>query len=225
MTNRNSSMISRRYYSLFQLTRQWLKERETFRCFGSSEEPDRFLALKERVTGTDTPSHVSTNAKLITSASSLSHVTPDGKINMVDVSQKQITRRTASASCTVVVTDDIMNTIRTHTGAKAYDILTVAKIAGIQSAKQTSSMIPLCHQIALNKVNVEITLDDEMPHIHIASHVVVTDKTGCEMEALVAASSTALTIYDMCKAMSKDMVITDLTLTSKTGGKSGTYTK
>ena len=183
----------RRHYSLFQLTRRWLQDSNVTRKEAQNATPK------------------------------LTHVTEEGLINMVDVSSKMVTRRTAAASCTVKVTPDIMQAIRTHTNAKAHDVLTVAKLAGIQASKDTSKLIPLCHQIALNKVDVNIALDETKHEVHIESHVVVTDKTGCEMEALVAASSAALTIYDMCKAMSKDMVIKDLKLTRKTGGKSGSY--
>lgn len=150
------------------------------------------------------------------------HINNNGQLNMVDISEKQSNKRTAKASCLVKLGKEAFEAVKQNQVQKG-DVLSVSKIAGIQSAKQTHHLIPLCHSIALDKVNIEhIFLDDDYS-IQVIGEVVVTDKTGCEMEALTSVSLAALTIYDMCKAITKGIEITDIKLESKTGGKSGNY--
>ena len=148
--------------------------------------------------------------------SDLSHYDESGKVRMVDVSTKEITTRRATASAKVLLTAETLNALKTCSAPKG-DPLEIARIAGIMAAKKTSDLIPLCHQINLSKVNVtaEIVSDG----VAITSEAVTKAQTGVEMEALVAASVAALTIYDMLKAVQKDIVITDVRLESKTGGK------
>jgi len=148
--------------------------------------------------------------------SDLSHYDESGKVRMVDVSTKEITTRRATASAKVLLTAETLNAFKTRSAPKG-DPLEIARIAGIMAAKKTSDLIPLCHQINLSKVNVtaEIVSDG----VAITSEAVTNGQTGVEMEALVAVSVAALTIYDMLKAVQKDIVITDVRLESKTGGK------
>jgi molybdenum cofactor biosynthesis protein MoaC len=154
----------------------------------------------------------------------LSHVNIKGKAVMADVSQKDKSLRTAEAFAEVKVSKEIFNAIRKNQVAKG-DVLTVAKIAGIQAAKKTSELIPLCHNIFISKIDVELKLNSKNYSIEIKSFVSTTDLTGIEMEALTAVSVAALTIYDMCKALDKSMEITEIKLLSKTGGKSGNYVR
>ncbi|MFN6963829.1 MAG: cyclic pyranopterin monophosphate synthase MoaC [Pyrinomonadaceae bacterium] len=153
--------------------------------------------------------------------SELSHFDESGKVKMVDVSQKDTTTRRAVASATVLLSAATIDAIRTQTNPKG-DPLEIARIAGIMAAKKTSELIPLCHQINLSKVNVTAEFADD--GILITAEAVTNAQTGVEMEALTAASVAALTIYDMCKAVQKDIVITDIQLESKTGGKAD-YTR
>ena len=152
----------------------------------------------------------------------LSHIDSDGKINMVDVSGKGITERIASASATVILGKKIFQAVKQNTVAKG-DVLVTAKIAGIQAAKKTSELIPLCHNIFLSSVDIRFKFNSRNSSINIISHVKSTAQTGVEMEALTSAAAAALTVYDMCKAMSKSIEITDIHLLSKSGGKSGEY--
>lgn len=147
----------------------------------------------------------------------LSHFDETGKIKMVDVSAKEVTIRRAVASGRVLLSQETLQTLKTQQTPKG-DPLEIARIAGIMAAKKTSELIPLCHQINLSKVNVtaEFTTDG----ISLTAEAVTNAQTGVEMEALTAVSVAALTIYDMCKAVQKDIVITDIRLESKTGGKS-----
>lgn len=141
---------------------------------------------------------------------------------MVDITEKKVTPRTARAQALVKVGGVIANLISQNCIQKG-DVFTIAKLAGIMGAKKTSDLIPLCHNIALSKVNVEITLDNETNCVIIIATVHCTGKTGVEMEALTAASVAALTVYDMCKAVSHSIVILELKLLEKTGGKRGDY--
>jgi len=152
----------------------------------------------------------------------LSHVDSDGKINMVDVSGKGITERIASASATVNLRNKIYQAVKKNTIAKG-DVLTSAKIAGIQASKKTSELIPLCHNIFLSSVDIQFRFISKNRSIEIISHVKSTAQTGVEMEAITSVTVAALTVYDMCKAMSKSIEITDIHLISKSGGKSGEY--
>lgn len=147
---------------------------------------------------------------------SLSHFDKDGKIKMVDVSEKQTTSRRAVASAKVLLNSETINAIKTQTNPKG-DPLEIARIAGILAAKKTSELIPLCHQINLSKVNVKIETKEY--GVYIEAEAKTASQTGVEMEALTAANIAALTIYDMCKAIQRDIEITDIHLTEKTGGK------
>ena len=151
----------------------------------------------------------------------LSHVNPDGEARMVDVSQKADTVREAVAKGRVTMKSETLKLVKTN-HIKKGDVLSVARVAGITAAKRTPDLIPLCHTILLDNVSVDFDLsgDDCM---EITARAKSTGKTGVEMEALVAASVAALTIYDMCKAVDKGMTLSEIYLESKTGGKSGTY--
>ena len=149
--------------------------------------------------------------------SELSHFDDTGKIKMVDVSAKDTTTRRAVASGRVLLSQKTLETLQTQNSPKG-DPLEIARIAGIMAAKRTSEVIPLCHQINLSKVNV--TAEFSISGINITAEAVTNAQTGVEMEALTAVSVAALTIYDMCKAVQKDIVISDIRLESKTGGKS-----
>ena len=146
----------------------------------------------------------------------LSHIDEHGKIKMVDVSDKDTTVRRAVACARVLLSPETIEKLKNNSNPKG-DPLEIARIAGIMAAKKTSDLIPLCHQIALSKVNV--TAEITSTGVYIETEAITTAQTGVEMEALTAASVAALTIYDMCKAVQKDIVITDLRLESKTGGK------
>lgn len=147
----------------------------------------------------------------------LSHFDEAGKIEMVDVSEKEITARRAIASGKVLLNSATLTTLQTRSTPKG-DPLEIARIAGIMAAKKTSELIPLCHQINLSKVNVTAEFRDF--GIYLEAETITNAQTGVEMEALTAVSVAALTIYDMCKAVQKDIVISDIKLESKTGGRS-----
>jgi len=147
----------------------------------------------------------------------LSHFDEAGKVKMVDVSGKDTTTRRAVASGKVLLSQQTLNTLKTRATPKG-DPLEVARIAGIMAAKKTSGLIPLCHQINLSKVNVTAEFRDF--GVYLEAEAVTNAQTGVEMEALTAVSVAALTIYDMCKAVQKDITISDIRLESKMGGKS-----
>ena len=149
--------------------------------------------------------------------SELSHFDEAGKIKMVDVSAKETSTRRAVASGRVLLSLETLKTLQTQKNPKG-DPLEIARIAGIMAAKKTSELIPLCHQINLSKVNVTAEFSDF--GIYLEAEAITNAQTGVEMEALTAVSVAALTIYDMCKAVQKDIVISDIRLESKTGGKS-----
>lgn len=150
----------------------------------------------------------------------LTHFNADGRAHMVEVSEKEDTFRRAAARGSITMGIDTIELVR-EGGVKKGDVLGVAQIAGILGAKQTSNIIPMCHQLMLTGVNLSFEIVDDK--ILIESQVKMYGKTGVEMEALVAVTVAALTIYDMCKAVDKSMVIGDVRLIYKTGGKSGTY--
>lgn len=152
----------------------------------------------------------------------LSHTDRNGKAQMVDTSAKEITSRRASASVEVILDDTAYAAVSENRSAKG-DVLTVAKIAGIQAAKRTAELIPLCHPLPLDHVEISFELDDADKKITISSDVRCTARTGAEMEAMTACSICALTIYDMLKAVQRDICITNLMLREKQGGKSGSY--
>ena len=149
----------------------------------------------------------------------LSHLNAQGDAQMVDVSAKAITRRQAVAAGKVVMSLATLEAIEAGNAPKG-NVLGTAKIAGIMAAKQTANLIPLCHPLPIKKIAVEIECDRNIPGYQIQATVKVNAETGVEMEALTAVSVTALTLYDMAKALEKTMQITDIHLVSKTGGKS-----
>ncbi|KAE8728898.1 Cyclic pyranopterin monophosphate synthase accessory protein [Hibiscus syriacus] len=153
-------------------------------------------------------------------APGLTHVSSTEKAQMVDVSPKENSSRTAIASCKLLLGKKVFDLVLANQMAKG-DVLTVAKIAGINGAKHTSTLIPLCHNIALANVSVDLRLNPEDFSVDIKGEAASTGKTGVEMESMTAVSITGLTVYDMCKAASKDIQITDIRLERKTGGKSG----
>ena len=152
----------------------------------------------------------------------LSHLNESGSVNMVDVGSKSETSRLAIAEGEVKMQLETLRLIR-EGNMKKGDVLTTAKIAGILGAKHTSDLIPLCHPLQIDKINIEIVTDEDLPGIRIRATVSITGKTGVEMEALTAVAITALTIYDMAKAVEKTMIIQNVHLVEKKGGKSGTF--
>jgi len=152
----------------------------------------------------------------------LSHFDTKGAARMVDVSEKPETERVAVASATVIMATETLDLVLKG-GAKKGDVLSVARLAGIMGAKRTPDLIPLCHPLALQSVSVELVPDTDRNAIDITATCKVTGRTGVEMEALTAASVAALTVYDMLKSVDRAMLITDVKLTHKSGGKSGTY--
>ncbi len=152
----------------------------------------------------------------------LTHINAKGEAHMVDVSAKADTTREAIAEAYVVMKPETLAQILAGEHHKG-DVFAVARIAGIQGAKQTPQLIPLCHPLMLSKVEVELSAEPEHNRVRIQSRCKLAGKTGVEMEALTAASVAALTIYDMCKAVDKGMRIEGVRLLEKTGGKSGTY--
>ena len=152
----------------------------------------------------------------------LTHLDKNGNATMVDISDKKTTTRTALASGVIHITPEILEAIKKDSIKKG-NVFTVAKIAGINSAKMTEAIIPLCHQIPLDYIDINFDLKEENLIIEVLASVKTSHKTGVEMEALVAVNAALLTIYDMCKGVSKDMRITDIKLLKKTGGKSGDW--
>jgi cyclic pyranopterin phosphate synthase len=150
------------------------------------------------------------------------HFDAEGKAVMVDVSGKEVTERTATARASVIMQPETLAKIRDG-GVKKGDVLSVARLAGIMGAKRTPDLIPLCHPLALTSVTVDLTLDEARSAVDIAATCKLKGRTGVEMEALTAATVAALTVYDMCKAVDRGMRITEVRLTHKAGGKSGTY--
>jgi cyclic pyranopterin phosphate synthase len=154
---------------------------------------------------------------------SLSHINSAGEANMVDVGDKQSTQRLAKAAAVIEMSTSTMQAIRDNQLEKG-EVLAVARIAGIQGAKRCSDLIPLCHPLPLSKVSIEfVELSDTQ--LEILAMCKVTGKTGVEMEALTAVSVAALTVYDMCKAIDKEMVIGPMCLLQKQGGKSGDWSR
>lgn len=154
----------------------------------------------------------------------LTHINENGQANMVDISEKTITIRRAVASGSIRVNEDVLKQISDGTNPKG-DILSVARIAGIMAAKKTPDLIPLCHTLLLDNVSIDFDIDHDNNLINAVCTVVLSGKTGAEMEALTGVSTALLTIYDMCKAADKDMVISDIRLEEKSGGKSGHYVR
>ncbi|XP_038986141.1 cyclic pyranopterin monophosphate synthase, mitochondrial isoform X1 [Phoenix dactylifera] len=154
----------------------------------------------------------------------LSHVDGSGQARMVDVSSKEDSKRVAVAACKVLLGQKAFHLVASNQVAKG-DVLNVAKIAGINGAKQTSSLIPLCHNISLTHIRVDLALNEKDFSVEIEGEAATTGKTGVEMEAMTAVAVAGLTVYDMCKAASKDISITEIHLERKTGGKSGDWSR
>lgn len=154
--------------------------------------------------------------------SDLTHFDESGNAHMVDVGAKDMTERVATARATIVMQPATLKLIRDKKAAKG-DVLTVAQLAGIMAAKKTPDLIPLCHPLALSSVAVVLTLDEARSAVDIEATCKLKGRTGVEMEALTAASVAALTVYDMCKAVDRGMVISEVKLLHKSGGKSGTW--
>ncbi|MBQ8537280.1 MAG: cyclic pyranopterin monophosphate synthase MoaC [Clostridia bacterium] len=150
------------------------------------------------------------------------HFDDQGRARMVDVGEKAPSRRTATAGARVLVSRETFELIRTG-GMKKGDVLTVAQVAGVMGAKRTPDLIPMCHPILISGIQLALSLDEARCAVDIRATVSCDGKTGVEMEALTAASTAALTVYDMCKAVQKDMVITDLRLIEKTCGVHGDF--
>lgn len=151
-----------------------------------------------------------------------SHLDSEGKAVMVDVSDKDVTERTATARGTVSMSTETVGKIVAGGVAKG-DVLTVARLAGIMAAKRTAELIPLCHPLALTAIDVDLRCDDERGVVDIEATCRLAGRTGVEMEALTAVSVAALTVYDMCKAVDRGMRIGDIRLVRKSGGRSGTF--
>jgi cyclic pyranopterin phosphate synthase len=150
------------------------------------------------------------------------HFNAQGRAKMVNVGDKDVTERRATAAVSVLVSRETFGLIKSG-GMKKGDVLTVAQVAGVMGAKRTPDVIPMCHPIALGGIDLDLSLDEEKLSVEIKATVSCTGRTGVEMEALTAAATAALTVYDMCKAVQKDMVITDLRLLEKTGGAHGDF--
>lgn len=153
----------------------------------------------------------------------LTHLDKDGQAHMVDVGDKPATRRVAVATGQIVMRPETLALVRDGQ-AKKGDVLGVARIAGIQAAKRTSELIPLCHPLALTRVAVDLEVDDALPGVRLQATAETFGPTGVEMEALTAVQVALLTVYDMCKAVDRGMVIGDVRLVSKSGGRSGDWT-
>ena len=154
----------------------------------------------------------------------LTHLDADGRARMVDVSEKQPTRREATARAVMRMTPQTANLLQIG-GLPKGDALPLARAAGIFAAKKVPALIPLCHPIALSRADVDFDVDTAAGTVTITARVAATDRTGVEMEALTAAAVAALTIYDMCKSVQRDVEITQIALLEKSGGRSGTYVK
>jgi len=152
----------------------------------------------------------------------LTHFDPQGNAQMVDVTDKAVTQREARAAGTVTMAPETLALIASG-GHKKGDVLAVARIAGIQGAKKCADLIPLCHPLMLSSVKVEFALDHDRNAVDIMAICKLAGQTGVEMEALTAVSVAALTIYDMCKAVDKAMVVSDIRLLAKSGGRSGDW--
>ena len=154
--------------------------------------------------------------------SDLSHVDRSGQARMVDVSAKETTERFARATGVISMSPEALAAVRRNAVEKG-DVLGVARIAGVMAAKRTAELIPLCHPLLLTDVQVIANIDDAVPGIRVESTVRTAGKTGVEMEAILAVAVTLVTVYDMCKSLDKSMVISDICLSEKTGGRSGTW--
>lgn len=150
------------------------------------------------------------------------HLDEEGKARMVDVSEKPLTQREAIARGSVYLKTETITLIK-EKAIKKGDVITVAKVAGIMAAKRTAELIPMCHPLNITSIGLDITISEEEKRLDIEARVKTVGPTGVEMEALTAVSIAALTIYDMCKAVDKEMIISDIMLIEKRGGKSGEF--
>jgi cyclic pyranopterin phosphate synthase len=155
-------------------------------------------------------------------AARLTHLSAKGTANMVDVGEKAVTVRSATASGAVVMARETLDLILSGDGKKG-DVIAAARIAGIMAAKRTHELIPLCHALALEKITVDIEPDASLPGLRVSATAKLSGKTGVEMEALTAVSVACLTIYDMAKAADRGMMIADIRLDAKSGGRSGDW--
>jgi len=153
-------------------------------------------------------------------ASEFTHLDPLGRARMVDVTAKEVSHRRAVARCRIDMQPETASKIASGAITKG-DVLAVARIAGIQAAKQTPNLLPLCHPLLVGSVYVNFRIEER--HVEVEAHVETVDRTGVEMEALTACAVAALTVYDMCKSVDRSMVIGELTLWEKSGGRSGHY--
>ena len=156
--------------------------------------------------------------------SDFTHFNEQGRAKMVDVGEKAVSRRVAVAAGRVLVSDTVVSLIRSG-GMKKGDVLTVAQIAGVMGAKHTADLIPMCHPVFVDGIDLELSLDESRRSVEILATVSCEGRTGVEMEALTAVSTAALTVYDMCNAVQKVMVISDIRLLRKTGGVHGDYVR
>jgi cyclic pyranopterin phosphate synthase len=152
----------------------------------------------------------------------LTHVDAHGRARMVDVGEKDPTWRSASAEGWIRMQPATLAAIRQNTVEKG-DVLTVAQIAGVTAGKRAAEWIPLCHPLQIDLIDVSLTLDEDLPGVRVQARVGLTGRTGAEMEALVAVSAALLTVYDMCKALDREMEIRTIRLVEKRGGRSGTW--
>ena len=152
----------------------------------------------------------------------LTHLDSSGQAHMVDVLAKEITRRRAVAKCRIEMDAPTAAVIGSGDLIKG-DVLAVARVAGIQAGKRTSELLPLCHPLMIGSISIDFEIEET--HVKVTAEVETLDRTGVEMEALTACSVAALTIYDMCKSVDKNMVVSELALWEKTGGKSGPYSR
>ena len=152
----------------------------------------------------------------------LSHLGPDGAARMIDVGGKEVTRREATAEGRVRMSAEAFVLVRSNQVVKG-DVLAVARLAGIQGAKRTAELIPLCHPLALDRVDVTLTLDETLPGVRVVATVATEARTGVEMEALTAVSIACLTVYDMVKSADRAMTLEAVRLVHKSGGRSGDY--
>ena len=156
--------------------------------------------------------------------SDLSHVDAEGRARMVDVSGKDVTVRMARATGAIQMRPETLDAIRANAIAKG-DVLGVARLAGIMAAKRTSELVPLCHPISLSDIRVDITIDESLPGLRVEAAAKTAAQTGVEMEAIIAVSVTLVTVYDMAKAVDKSMVIGEILLAEKLGGRSGHWSR
>lgn len=220
--------------NLYFLNRQFLGQQWYFQHRNFSKdvedrlmywETDRKRRLEEdsnkHICDSDFNEQFSYNTNKV-NKSSLTHIDLSGRATMVNIGDKIESERTAKAGASIYLGQEAFNLVKENKMKKG-DVLTVSQLAGIMAAKRTSELIPLCHNILLSKVDVQLKLNEDNFSIEISSVAKTTGKTGVEMEAIMAVTMAAITVYDMCKAVSREMVISGVRLLNKTGGVSGDY--